>query len=106
VRGKIKKMKENYVSNFMVYNYLKFCFVRTPYSESRYCSRYNYRLRAGRPKGRSSSPGKIKNFLFSFGLVIRVPGCRSRCPSSIPGATNFPRSSESGTGFTQPREYN
>jgi hypothetical protein len=28
-------------------------------------SRYNDWLRAGQPKGRSSSPGKIKNFLFS-----------------------------------------
>jgi hypothetical protein len=34
-------------------------------------------------------------------LVVRVSGYRSRSPGSIPGAT-----SESGTGSTQPREYN
>jgi hypothetical protein len=38
--------------------------------------------------------------------VVRVPGCRSRSLGSIPGATRFLRSSGSGTGFTQPREYN
>jgi hypothetical protein len=27
-------------------------------------SRYSYWLRAGRPRGRSSSPGRVKNFLF------------------------------------------
>jgi hypothetical protein len=30
-----------------------------------YCSRYSDWLRAGRPRGRSSSPGRVKNFLFS-----------------------------------------
>jgi hypothetical protein len=38
------------------------------------------------------------------GLVVRVPGCRSRGPGSIPGATRF-LSSGSGTGSTQHREY-
>jgi hypothetical protein len=38
------------------------------------------------------------------GLVVRVPGYRSRGSGSIPGATR--RNSESGTGSTQPREYN
>jgi hypothetical protein len=40
------------------------------------------------------------------GLVFRVPGCISRGPGSIPGATRFFRSSGFGTGSTQPREYN
>jgi hypothetical protein len=40
------------------------------------------------------------------GLVVRVPGYRSTGPGSIPGATNFLRTSGSGTGTTQPREYN
>jgi hypothetical protein len=40
------------------------------------------------------------------GLVVRVLGYRSRSPGSIPGPTNFLRSSGSGTESTQPREYN
>jgi hypothetical protein len=40
------------------------------------------------------------------GLVIRVPGYRCRGSGSIPVATRFSISSGSGTGFTQPREYN
>jgi hypothetical protein len=40
-------------------------------------------------------------------LVVRVSGYRSRGPGSIPVATIFFfRSSRSGTGSTQPREYN
>jgi hypothetical protein len=39
-------------------------------------------------------------------LEVRVPGCRSIGQGSIPGATRFFRSSGSGTGSTQPREYN
>jgi hypothetical protein len=39
------------------------------------------------------------------GLVVRVLGYRSGGPVSIPGITRK-RSSESGTGSTQPREYN
>jgi hypothetical protein len=35
------------------------------------------------------------------GLVVRVPGYRFRGSGSIPGATRL-----SGTGSTQPREYN
>jgi hypothetical protein len=38
------------------------------------------------------------------GLVVRVVGYRSGGPSSIPGTTK--KSSLSGTGSTQPREYN
>jgi hypothetical protein len=38
------------------------------------------------------------------GLVIRVPGYRSGGPGSIPGTTRK-KSSGSGTGSTQPREY-
>jgi hypothetical protein len=39
------------------------------------------------------------------GLVVRVLGCRSRAPDSIPGTTRK-KSSGSGTGSTQLREYN
>jgi hypothetical protein len=38
------------------------------------------------------------------GLVVRVPGYRSGGPGSIPG--HYKKSSGSGTGSTQPREYN
>jgi hypothetical protein len=40
------------------------------------------------------------------GLVVRVPGYRSRDPGSSLGTTRFSESSGSGTGPTQPREYN
>jgi hypothetical protein len=40
------------------------------------------------------------------GLVVRIPGNRTGGPDSIPGASRFLRSSGSGTGSTQPREYN
>jgi hypothetical protein len=39
------------------------------------------------------------------GLVVRVPGYISEGPDSIPGTTRK-KSSGSGTGSTQPREYN
>jgi hypothetical protein len=39
------------------------------------------------------------------GLVVRVLGYRSGGPGSIPGITRK-KSSGSGTGCTQPREYN
>jgi hypothetical protein len=39
------------------------------------------------------------------GLVVRVLGYISGGPGSIPGTTRK-KSSGSGTGFTQPREYN
>jgi hypothetical protein len=39
------------------------------------------------------------------GLVVRVLGYRSGGPGLIPGTTKK-KSSESGTGSTQPREYN
>jgi hypothetical protein len=39
------------------------------------------------------------------GLVVRVLGCRSGGPGSIPGTTRI-KGIGSGTGFTQPREYN
>jgi hypothetical protein len=38
------------------------------------------------------------------GIVVRAPGYRPRGPGSIPG--DFLRSNGSGTGSTQPREYN
>jgi hypothetical protein len=44
------------------------------------------------------------------GLVVRVLGYRSEGPGSIPGTTRFSeekkKSSGSGKGSTQPREYN
>jgi hypothetical protein len=40
------------------------------------------------------------------GLVARVLGYRSGGPCSIPGTTRGEKSSGSGTGSTQPREYN
>jgi hypothetical protein len=40
------------------------------------------------------------------GLVDRVLGYRSGGPGSIPGTTRKKNSSGSGTGSTQPREYN
>jgi hypothetical protein len=39
------------------------------------------------------------------GLVVRFPGHRSGGPGSIPGTTRK-KNSGSGTGSTQPREYN
>jgi hypothetical protein len=39
------------------------------------------------------------------GLVVRVLGYRTGGPGSIPGTTKK-KSSGSGTGSTQPREYN
>jgi hypothetical protein len=39
------------------------------------------------------------------GIVVRVLGYRSGGPGSIPGTTKK-NSSGSGTGSTQPREYN
>jgi hypothetical protein len=39
-------------------------------------------------------------------LVVRVPGYRSRGPVRFPALPDFLRSSGSGTGSTQPREYN
>jgi hypothetical protein len=40
------------------------------------------------------------------GLVVRVPGYSSRGPVRFPPLLDFPISSGSGTGSTQPREYN
>jgi hypothetical protein len=40
------------------------------------------------------------------GIVVRVPGYRSRGLGSIPGVPHFLKSSGSGTGYTQPSEYN
>jgi hypothetical protein len=39
------------------------------------------------------------------GLVVRVLGYRSGSPGLIPGTTKK-KSSGSGTGYTQPHEYN
>jgi hypothetical protein len=40
------------------------------------------------------------------GLVVRVPDYRYRGPIRFPTLPDFLRSSRSGTGSTQPREYN
>jgi hypothetical protein len=57
---------------------------------------------------------EVRSVFFSYsekdsdhlcGLVVRVLGYRSGGPGSIPGTTRK-RSSVSGTGSTQPREYN
>jgi hypothetical protein len=40
-----------------------------------------------------------------YGLVVRVLGYRSGGPGSIPGTTRK-KSNGTGTGSTQPREYN
>jgi hypothetical protein len=40
------------------------------------------------------------------GLVVRVPGYISRCPVRFPALLEFLRCCGSGTGYTQPREYN
>jgi hypothetical protein len=51
-----------------------------------------------------SSPNITKNRL--CGLVVRVLDYRYGGPGSIPGTTRKEISSGSGTGSTQPREYN
>jgi hypothetical protein len=43
---------------------------------------------------------------FLCGLVVRVLGYGSRGPGSIPGTTREKKGSGSGTGPSQPREYN
>jgi hypothetical protein len=52
---------------------------------------------------------RFKIFMVFFdclcGLVVRVLGYRSGGPGSIPGTTRK-KNSGSGTGSTQPREYN
>jgi hypothetical protein len=40
------------------------------------------------------------------GLIVRVPGYRSRGPGSIPCTTRFSENTGSGMGSIQPREYN
>jgi hypothetical protein len=45
--------------------------------------------------------------LYAFcDLVLRAPGYRSRGPDLFPTLPDFLRSSGSGTGSTQSREYN
>jgi hypothetical protein len=50
-------------------------------------------------------PSQFYTFDRICGLVVRVLGYRSGGPGSIPG-TIRKKSSGSGTGPTQPREYN
>jgi hypothetical protein len=47
----------------------------------------------------------ISLFVFLCGLVVRILDYSSGGPGSIPGTTRK-KSSGSGTGSTQPREYN
>jgi hypothetical protein len=49
--------------------------------------------------------GSLLNIGVVYGLVVRVLAYRSGGPGSIPGTTRK-KSSESGTGSTQLREYN
>jgi hypothetical protein len=49
---------------------------------------------------------ELVNYQISLGLVVRVLGYRSGGPGSSPALPDFVRSSGSGTGSTQPREYN
>jgi hypothetical protein len=69
------------------------------------CSRSRLGLHVERRSNRFSfAPGKTD--VTACGLVVRVSGYRSRGLDSIPRVTRFFRSSGSGTGSTQPREYN
>jgi hypothetical protein len=59
-----------------------------------------------RSRGPGSIPGDNSVQLDRLcGLVVRVLGYRSGGPGSIPGTTKK-KSNGSGTGSTQPREYN
>jgi hypothetical protein len=72
-------------------------------SSSPYSSRYTDWARENKPNIMNHRETKDR----LCGLVVRVPSYRSRDPGSIPGATRvFLRSSESGTGSTQPRDDN
>jgi hypothetical protein len=53
----------------------------------------------------SSSSSSSRSSDHLCGLVVRVLGYRSGDPGSIPGITRK-KSSVSGTGSTQPHEYN
>jgi hypothetical protein len=55
--------------------------------------------------GISFYPRQQQNFDRLYGLVVIVLGYRSGGPGSIPGTTRK-KSSGSGTGSTQTREYN
>jgi hypothetical protein len=58
----------------------------------------------------TSIPGTVNIIVMAvctdrlYGLVVRVLGYRSGGPGSIPGITK--KNNGSGTGSTQPREYN
>jgi hypothetical protein len=61
-------------------------------------------------RGKCMSKRKFSEVLILYnrlcGLVVRVLGYRSGGPGSIPGTTRKKKSSRSGTGSTQLREYN
>jgi hypothetical protein len=70
--------------------------VRTPFVLAEVCKCHQY-------QGHTFSV----EFVFLCGLVVRVLGYRSGGPGSIPGTTRKKnKSSGSGMGSTQPREYN
>jgi hypothetical protein len=48
-------------------------------------SRYSDWLRAGRPRGRSSSPGRVKDFLFSASFTPALGSTQTRI-QWVPGA--------------------
>jgi hypothetical protein len=54
----------------------------------------------------STNDKSLYRMMILCGLVVRVPGYRSRGPGSNPALPDCLRSSGSGTGSTQPREYN
>jgi hypothetical protein len=49
---------------------------------------------------------KLKKVYLLSGLVVRVTGYRSRGPVRFSALSDFLKSTGSGTGSTQPREYN
>jgi hypothetical protein len=70
-------------------------------------------LLARRPDNRGSISGDDQHFSLRYriqdllcGLLVKVPGYTSRGLGSIPVLPHFLRSSVSGTGSTQPRQYN
>jgi hypothetical protein len=95
--------------------------VRDLYVEAK--KRNAYRLLAGKPQGRRPLGRARRRWVDNIkmdlgedrlcGLVVRLLGYRFGGPGSIPGTTRFSEEkkkrktcSGSGTGYTQPREYN
>jgi hypothetical protein len=73
-------------------NYLKYIFFYP--EEPGYRSQYSDRLWAGQPRGWSSSPGKVKNFLFSKSSRLAL-GSTQPSIKWVPGAL-FPGNKAAG----------